>query len=327
VSPAAEDSRAPRSVLVTGATGVVGSFLLPRLHEAGFTVQAISRRPRARSESGVRPYGGPGGEPGRVRWLSLDLARDLPSPGQAASATPNRSTAELGCDPPALLLHAAPIWLLPRLLPPLSELGLRRVVAFSSTSRFTKRDSSSARERDTARRLGEAEEAVESICRERRIAWTIFRPTLIYGGGRDRNVSAIARLVRRLGFVPVAGPALGARQPVHADDLARACLAALDNPATFGKAYDLPGGEILTYAEMVARIARGVGRKPRLLRLPLPALRFAIGLARLLPGFAHLSMEMADRMSEDLTFDDGPARRDFGYAPRGFVFPEEPTRP
>jgi nucleoside-diphosphate-sugar epimerase len=273
------------------------------------------------------PHGCPEAEPGRVRWLSLDLARDLPSPGQAASPVQNRLTAELGLEPTALLLHAAPIWLLPALLPLLSELGLRRLVAFGSTSRFTKRDSSSARERDTARRLGEAEETVESICRDRSIAWTIFRPTLIYGGGRDRNVSAIARLVRRLGFVPVAGPALGARQPVHADDLARACLATLDNPATFGKAYDLPGGETLTYAEMVKRIAHGAGRKPRLLHVPLPALRIAIGLARLLPSFAYLSMEMADRMNEDLTFDHGPARRDFGYAPRGFVFPEEPARP
>jgi len=327
VSSAAERSRVPRSVLVTGATGVVGSYLLPSLCEAGFAVQAISRRPRAESECGALPYGRAGGEPGRVRWLSLDLARDFPSPGQPSSAVRNRSTVGLGLEPAALLLHAAPIWLLPGLLPPLSELGLRRLVAFSSTSRFTKRSSSSARERDTARRLAEAEEAVESICRDRRIAWTIFRPTLIYGGGRDRSVSAIARLVRRLGFVPVAGAALGARQPVHADDLARACLAALDNPATFGKAYDLPGGETLNYAEMVARIALGVGRKPRLLHLPPSALRIAIGLARLLPRLAHLSMEMADRMNEDLAFDGGPARRDFGYAPRGFVFPEEPARP
>lgn len=256
----------------------------------------------------------PEGEAGRVRWLSLDLAHGWP-------------VSPCGLEPIAFLLHAAPIWLLPRLLPPLSELGLRRLVAFSSTSRFTKWDSSSARERDTARRLAEAEEAVESICRDRRIDWTIFRPTLIYGGGRDRNVSAIARTARRLGFVPVAGAALGARQPVHADDLAGACLSVLDNAATFGKAYDLPGGETLTYAEMVARVARGTGRRPRLLHLPPPSLRIAIGLARLLPGFAYLSPRMADRMNEDLCFDDGPARRDFGYAPRGFAFPEDPPRP
>ena len=256
----------------------------------------------------------PEGGAGRVRWLSLDLAQGWP----ASSPLPA---------PIALLVHAAPIWLLPRLLPRLCELGLRRLVAFSSTSRFSKRDSTSAKERDTARRLAEAEEAVESLCRDRGVAWTIFRPTLVYGGGRDRNVSAIARTARRLGFVPVAGPALGARQPVHADDLSRACLGALDNSATFGKAYDLPGGETLTYAEMVERIARGTGRKPRLLHVPPSALRIVIGFARLLPGLGYLSPGMADRMNEDLVFGDGPARRDFGYAPRSFAFPGEPPCP
>jgi nucleoside-diphosphate-sugar epimerase len=208
----------------------------------------------------------------------------------------------------------------------MAELGLRRVVAFSSTSRFTKRDSASAEERGLAQRIAEAEDTLASICRDHGIAWTIFRPTLIYGGGRDRNVSAIACLVRRLGFVPVAGAARGARQPVHASDLARAALSVLEDAATFGKAYDLPGGETLTYVEMVARIARGIGHEPRLVHVPPVALRIAIRVARLLPGLARLTPEMAGRMNEDLCFDDGPARRDFGYTPSGFVYPDPPAR-
>jgi nucleoside-diphosphate-sugar epimerase len=226
-------------------------------------------------------------------------------------------------DPPIpTLVHAAPIWLLPPALPALADLGLRRLVAFSSTSRFTKSRSACRRERDLARRLAEGEEGVKSTARARGIAWTILRPTLIYGGGRDRNVSAIAGVVRFLGFVPVAGAAVGARQPVHADDLARAVLAVLENAATFGKSYDLPGGETLTYAEMVGRVARAIGRNPRLVCLPPAALRAAIGIARLLPGLGYLSPRMADRMNEDLRFDAGPACRDFGYAPRGFDYHE-----
>jgi nucleoside-diphosphate-sugar epimerase len=323
--PAVEIGPDPRPVLVTGATGVVGRWLLPCLCEAGFAVTAISRHTLAGQGRGARSFGCPEEGPGRIRWLSLDLAHGWPALPPPPLA--DRLTAEPGLEPVATLVHAAPIWLLPQVLPKLADLGLRRLVAFSSTSRFTKRDSASATERDVARRLAEAEEAIASIGRERGIAWTIFRPTLIYGGGRDRNVSAIAGLVRRLGFVPVAGAALGARQPVHACDLARAARSVLDNPATFGNAYDLPGGETLTYAEMVARIARGLGRKPRLLHLPPSTLRIAIRLARLLPGLAYLSPEMADRMNDDLRFDDGPARHDFGYAPRAFVYPERPACP
>jgi nucleoside-diphosphate-sugar epimerase len=317
---AAEISRAQRSVLVTGAAGVVGHYLLPCLCEAGFAVRAISRRPGAGQEGGARSLGCPEEGRGHVRWLSLDLAHGWPVPPPPLAGEP-------GFEPAPILIHAAPIWLLPRLLPRLADLGLRRLVAFSSTSRFTKLDSASAEERDVAQRLAEAEEAVTSIGGERGIAWTIFRPTLIYGGGRDRNVSAIAGLVRRFGFVPVAGAALGARQPVHASDLARAAQSVLDNPATFGKAYNLPGGETLTYAEMVARIARGLGRKPRLLHLSPSTLRIAIRLARLLPGLAYLPPEMAGRMNEDLWFDDAPARHDFGYAPWAFVYPDPPACP
>ena len=301
--PSAAEAGDVRSVLVTGATGLVGHYLLSRLCAAGFDVHAVSRRPRDEAESEALPPG----RASRARWISLDLTHG-----------------ELSLVPVACLFHAAPIWLLPRLLSPPADLGLRRLVAFSSTSRFTKRDSSSARERDVARRLREAEEAVQDLCHERGIAWTVFRPTLVYGGGRDRNVSAIARVIRRFGVFPIAGEGRGRRQPVHADDLAAACLAVLDEPTTFGRGYEMPGGETITYGEMVARIATGVGRAVRTPHLPLPLLRALLGAASRLPGLGHLTPEMADRMNEDLVFDATAARRDFGYDPRPFRFPDGP---
>lgn len=293
------------SAIVTGATGQVGRHLVPLLVERGFTVQAVSRR--------GRPGPGAEGPPGGVSWIALDLEDPREGPGPGARAM----------GPAACLFHLAPLWLLPSWLPVAAEAGVRRIVAIGSTSRFTKQASGSARERGTARRLAGAEEALASACRERAIRWTLLRPTLIYGGD-DRNVSAIARFVRRFGFFPVAGEGTGRRQPVHAGDLARACLAVLDRVATFDRAYDTPGGETLTYGEMVSRIARGMGRTPRLLRLPLPLLRGALGVAGRLPGLGHLTPDMADRMDADLVFDDSDARRDFGYDPRAFRFPGEP---
>jgi nucleoside-diphosphate-sugar epimerase len=197
------------------------------------------------------------------------------------------------------------------------------VVAFGSTSRYTKAASPSAAERETARRLAESEERIERGCGEAGIRWTLLRPTLVYGAGRDRNVSDIARFVRRFGFFFVAGAGRGRRQPVHAADLAAAVLAVLDSPATLDRAYDLPGGETLSYCEMVERIADGLGRRARILHLPLPLLRAGLGLARRLPGLGHLTPAMAERMNEDLVFDPAAARADFGYAPRPFHFPDE----
>ena len=289
---AAED----RSALVAGATGLVGRPLLPLLRDRGFAVLALSRRPAPAA----------GGCPS-TRWAVLDLDRPGVLPGR------------FGC-----LFHAAPIWLLPRWLPQAADAGVRRLVAVSSTSRFTKRGSRSARERATADRIAGAEAAVEAGCRERGIRFTILRPTLVYGGGRDRNVSDIARFVRRFGFFPIAGEGRGRRQPVRAADLAKAALAVLDNPATFDRAYETPGGETVTYAEMVTRITLGVGRTPRLLHVSLPLVRAALALAGRLPGLGHVTPDMADRMDEDLVFDAGAARRDFGYDPSAFRFPDGP---
>jgi nucleoside-diphosphate-sugar epimerase len=286
--------------VLTGARGLVGRRLLPLLVERGFGVRAVSRAPVTSAPSGG------------ARWIALDLSRP-PEAKDAAAIGPAR-----------LAFHAAPIWLLPSWVPVLADADVRRLVAFSSTSRFTKERSRSRAERDTARRIAEAEERLASSCRERGVHWTILRPTLVWDGERDRNVSDVARFVRRFGFFPIAGEGLGRRQPVHAADLAAAALAVLDAPATLDRAYDTPGGETLPYREMVARIARGTGREPRLVRVPLPLFRGALRLASGLPGLGHLSPDVADRMGEDLVFDPTEARRDFGYDPRAFRFPGAP---
>jgi nucleoside-diphosphate-sugar epimerase len=119
----------------------------------------------------------------------------------------------------------------------------------------------------------------------------------------------------------MAGDGRGRRQPVHAEDLARACLAVIETLATVGKTYEVPGGETLTYREMVQRIARGLGRQPRLLAVPRPLLAALLAVARRTRRHGHLTPEMAARMDRDLVFDTTRAKRDFGYAPRPFRAP------
>jgi uncharacterized protein YbjT (DUF2867 family) len=134
----------------------------------------------------------------------------------------------------------------------------------------------------------------------------------------DRNVTLIARLIRHFGVFPLLGKGSGLRQPVHADDLAAACVAVLDNPASFDRAYDLSGGETLSYRQMVERIFAALGRPPRFLPVPMAAFQMAMSAIARLPRFRDFNAEMARRMNEDLVFDASAARRDFGYAPRPF---------
>jgi nucleoside-diphosphate-sugar epimerase len=279
-------------ILVLGASSLVGRHVLPRLGEIRAVTAALSRRDRGEAVDDVRWIRGDLDEPERITW-------------------PYSET----------LLSLSPIWLLPRALPGLAAAGVRRVVAFSSTSVRGKANSSDRGERMVAARLADAEEGVRRFCEAEGLAWTILRPTLIYCEGHDGNVTRLARLVERYRVIPLAGGGQGKRQPVHAEDLAWATLATAVSPLTPGRAYDLPGGETLSYRQMVERIFLGLDRTPRIVCAPTAMWRLAFRLARgRLPGATEA---MGERMTQDLTFDGEPAARDFGWAPRAFkpVFP------
>lgn len=281
-------SAQPLDVLVTGATSQIGLCLLPRLIAEGHTVHALSRHPPESATPGVV-------------WHQADLRQgDIP---------------KLDAD---YLIHLAHLALLPPLLSAQPALPLRRVIAFGSTSRFSKASSLDPHEQAVASELAQAEQAVISACEAMGAEWTLFRPTLIYGLGLDKNITVIVDFIRRFGFFPLVGGGQGLRQPVHADDLAHACLLSLTEPATFNRDYNLSGGETLSYRQMVERIFDKLGKKPLLLTIPLPVLQTLMRIATILPRYRYFSSEMAARMNQDLCFDHAPASHDFGFAPRAF---------
>jgi nucleoside-diphosphate-sugar epimerase len=276
---------------VLGARSGVGECLLPLLTQAAGRVVAFSRQARARADDGVT-------------WRRLPVDGSAP---QLADAAPLPGW-----------ICVAPIWVLSAYFGLLEAHGIKRLVALSSTSRFTKSDSSEPQEQTMARRLSEAEAQVQAWAESRGVEWVILRPTLIYGLGRDKNITEIARFIRRFGFFPVLGKAGGLRQPVHAADVAGACVAALRTPGAANRAYNLSGGETLAYRDMVARVFAALGRSPRLLTVPLPAFRAAVALLRCVPRYRHWSAAMAERMNQDLVFDHGEATRDLDFRPQAF---------
>lgn len=288
----------PARIIVTGATSQIGAFLIPRLRKAGHEVHAVTRR---------YPTDHPSGE-GGVTWYRVDIVHDplsLQVPGVA------------------VLIHLAPLGAIRGLIDPLAAQGVRRIIAFSSTSRFTKTVSADQRERAWAKELADTESFLAERCARHGIPWTVFRPTLIYGCGMDKNITTIERFVRRFGFFPMVGAGTGLRQPVHADDLAAACLAVLNNPVTYDRAYNLSGGQTLTYRQMVEAIFGYLGKKPHIIGVPIAAFAFIVKVAALFPAYRHVSLEMVNRIDSDLDFDHAEAAADFGYAPRPFSMPAE----
>ncbi len=286
---------ASRNIIVTGATSQIGLCLLPRLVEAGYRVIAISRAytPKQASKASAA----------NIFWLRVDV----------------RDSAGLAALPPAhTLIHLAPLVLLPAQLETFSTLGVSRLIVFSSSSVHSKVNSPVTSERAYAQRLVASEEQLAKICERLGIHWTIFRPTLIYGVGMDQSVTLIRRLINTTTFFPLLGQASGLRQPVHADDLAAACVVTLKDSRAFNKAYDLSGGETLSYREMVARIFASLGRKPRFVTIPMQLFGMAMKLISLMPKYKGFNAAMAQRMNDDLVFSHSEASNDFAYAPRRF---------
>jgi nucleoside-diphosphate-sugar epimerase len=283
-----------RRAVVLGARSQIGFFLLPRLAEGKLEVVALTRG---------------------------DVAGDQPASAGLIwrQYSPAALTSSIGdCTPVPTVFFLAALPLLPPLIPDFARLGVQRLIAFGTTGRFYKTESADTQERSYIRQLIAAEEEVAGLCERHAIAWTVFRPTLIYGCGRDRNINFIAKFVRRFAFFPLFAGGRGLRQPVHADDLAQACMQALDNRSTYGKAYTLSGGSVVTYREMVEAVFAQLGKPARMLEVPLGLFHATIWLAKKLPRLRGLSTEMATRMGIDMCFDHQAATADFGYRPRPF---------
>ena len=280
-----------RRVGLLGATSLVGECLQQQLVQQQWQIVAFSRRAQVSNNAAIS-------------WLQLD---GLPM-----------ETGHSAVDNIPDWICAAPLWVLPRYFDMMLKLGARRIVALSSTSRYSKTASPDTSEQRIAQQLIAGEEALHTWATQHSITWIVLRPTLIYGHSRDKNITEIARFILRFGFFPVLGSARGLRQPIHVDDVAAACCSAISVEEAGNRAYDLSGGETLSYREMVVRIFEALGSKPRIFSIPLWLFHLALQGLRWLPRYRHWTSAMAQRMNQDLIFNCADAQQDLHFSPRSF---------
>ncbi|MBP8080972.1 MAG: nucleoside-diphosphate sugar epimerase [Arenimonas sp.] len=272
-------------ILVVGLSGQFRHALLPRLLGRGDPILALSRT-RQPPEMGVE-------------WVLGSL--------QAMPVIPADIATIISLGP----LDAFADWF------DASGPDGSRVIALGSTGRTDKLDSIDPAERELAQRLRMAEARLLEAGGRRGAVVTVLRPTLLYGSGRDLTLSWLVELGRRWGCVVLPSSATGLRQPVHVADVADAILRCLDEANTAGRTYDLPGGEVLGFDEMVRRSIARHAPGCRVLCLPTPLFKAGLGLAGLLRR-APIKPGLLARLEQDQLADAGPAREAFGYSPRGF---------
>ena len=288
--PIADAKRRENRIVISGANSDVGDFLLQHFKLTGSSVIALYRD-----------------RPGTVRgnnilWMALSYFENAPVTDLPAFST---------------WINVAPVWTVDRFVRVFRGGFPGKVVALSSTSIEAKRNSSDSMEQQTVEHLVKGEQKLEELCREHGAGFVVLRPTLIYGGPRNRNINLVKSLIRRCGFFPLPGPGEGLRQPVHAGDVATACMQVIDRSPD-KRIYNIGGGEVLNYRSMIERVFVSLGRKPRFVSLPSGILKAGFRLLGRVPGLRGLSPELLDRMERDQVVSNEEATRDFGYAPGSF---------
>ncbi|MGH8088309.1 MAG: SDR family oxidoreductase, partial [Stenotrophomonas sp.] len=210
------------TVLVSGATSQIGRFLLPRLVAAQRPVLALSRH--------AQPA-----QPG-VAWWAADM-RALPAPSQPWQAIVSFAPLDAWGD-----------WLARQEVAPAAK-----IIVTSSMSVLTKQGSAQPDEQALVALLQRGEQNLAAQATRLGMQWTVLRPTLVYGAGVDRSLTPIVQRARRTRVFPIP-MAHGLRQPVHADDIALAVMAALGSDAADGQVLQIGGGERLDYQQMFRRV-------------------------------------------------------------------------
>ena len=291
-------------VLVTGASGFVGSYVVPELVSGGHRVVALVRSapageavmvrldPDQRSKVELRtgdPVAGTGlaealaGVDAVVHLLAIPRDRDG-----------GKSLLRVNLGGTTTMLEASKLARVRRFV----HVGAMGVVDDPDLHYSSSK--------------AKAEQAVAASD----LDWTILKPSLLWGP-RDGFFNIIADLVRMSpGIVPVPGNGKSRFQPLSAVDLATCVRLAVESSATVGRSIELGGPRYWTYREVTREVLTGMRKRRAIVPMPVPVIKLVAGTAEA----AHLPFPVATDQLRQLRLDNiGPldsCHAAFGFVPR-----------
>jgi nucleoside-diphosphate-sugar epimerase len=308
-------------LLVTGATGMVGSLVARRAVEAGYAVRVLVRA---------------GADRGLLRGLDLEYVEgDLSQPETFPAAVKEvdyvvHTAAKVGDWGHADEYRAINVFALEHLLSAVEKEGrLKRWVQISSLGVYPPRDHFGSDESvppniegldGYTRTKAEAEVLLKQHIERNKLPAVILRPGFIYGPG-DRHV--VPRLMERLraGKMKLLGDGKKVLNNTYVGNLVDAIMLALESPHAVGEIFNVRDERLVSREEFIGTIADYIG-KPRPGKVPLPVARVlcnvfenvakAIG-KREAPMLTKARLKF---MTLNLDFSIAKAKQKLGYQPR-----------
>jgi uncharacterized protein YbjT (DUF2867 family) len=292
------------TILVTGASGFVGSHHVPALLAAGHRLVALARTPTA-GEIVIDRLPAERREGVEIR------IGDVTRPDTLAPAM-------AGVD---AVVHLVAI---PRDLRGGADLrlvnteGTRAVIAAmwkAGVKRLVHMGAMGV-EDDPNLHYASSKAKAEGLVRDSGLDWTILKPSLQFGPG-DGFFNIVAGLVRiSPGIVPVPGDGSARFQPIHSADVAAVTVRALADPSTVGAAFELGGPRYWTYKEITREVKTALGKRRVIVPMPIVLIRLVAGTAELV----HIPFPVATDQLRQLRLDNiGPLDlipTRFGFEPR-----------
>jgi uncharacterized protein YbjT (DUF2867 family) len=297
-------------LLLTGATGLVGSALLRRLVGEGQQVRCLVRDPRRLGAQRVRVQ------------IALGDLTDPPSFRNALRGvrTVVHLAASIRDQPRGSIeeLNGIATW---RMVQAAERAGVERFVFFSVLDASTHHRA----------RFFRAKALAEQAVGEASLESTVFAPSIVYAPG-DPWLTLLERLAL-LPVMPVSGRGRALYQPIWAEDVADCVLASLRTPDTDRRTqarreadrsadgrsrYELAGPETLSHNDIVRVVLRSLNRRRPLMHVPTPVVSRALRLLERVSGpSAFATWDEAELMEVPMLSARGAADAEsLGVAPQ-----------